>query len=147
MEERIKRIDTPEKCEVFAMNAIAKGREDLAILARKRALELKADMYGASTPVEKEVLEAIYAYEAVRSAINQRNTRATRTWNMVKDRGLLGAAEHSVTKKNDPQGYTDLVEMGLEDYTFEAVVLRYPDKFSEQAVTMAREKLDEWKHE
>ncbi len=45
MEDRIKKFDTPEKCEIFAKNCKARERPDLVLLARKRAVEIKADAY------------------------------------------------------------------------------------------------------
>jgi hypothetical protein len=37
--------------------------------------------------------------------------------------------------------YQALVRMGMEDKLFEAVVLRYPDVFSAEAVVKARDRL------
>jgi hypothetical protein len=48
---------------------------------------------------------------------------------MVKRHGILGAVERAVNRKDETIGYTALVEMGLEDYAFEAVVMRYPKSF------------------
>ena len=49
MDERVKNIKTPEKCEIFAKNCIARGRHDLAAQARQRAVQLKAEAYGAKS--------------------------------------------------------------------------------------------------
>jgi hypothetical protein len=53
---------------------------------------------------------------------------------MVKKYGILGAVERAVNRKVETAGYTALVEMGLKDYAFEAVVVRYPTLFSSEAV-------------
>jgi hypothetical protein len=42
MDKRVIAIDTPEKCAVFAKNAISKGRDDLAMQASARTIELRA---------------------------------------------------------------------------------------------------------
>ena len=34
-----------------------------------------------------------------------------------------------------------LAEMGLQDYAFEAVILRHPEVFSEKAIETSRERL------
>jgi hypothetical protein len=34
--------------------------------------------------------------------------------------------------------------MGLEEYAFEAVILRHPEVFSEKAIQVSRERLSEW---
>ena len=65
MDERVKKIATPEKCEIFAKNCIERGRPDLAAQAKERAVQLRAEEYGAESEAEKEALEAVYAYEEV----------------------------------------------------------------------------------
>lgn len=60
---------------------------------------------------------------------------------MIARHGIIRAAERAVARRKDPSGYTTLVEMGMQDLAFEAVVLRYPDDFSADAVARARERL------
>lgn len=145
MDNRVKKIDTPEKCEIFAKNCIERGREDLAQEAKKRAVQLRAEAYGAETDAEREALEAVYAYEEVLSAKNGRKTRAGRTWQMITRHGIIGAVERAVNRRSETQGYIALVDMGLEDYAFENVILRYPCLFSEQAVLISKDRLVHWK--
>jgi hypothetical protein len=79
MDERVKRIKTPEGCKRFAKNAVEHDRPDLALEAHRRAVELKAQEYGAETQAERECLQAIYAYEETLTRKNGRTTRASRT--------------------------------------------------------------------
>ena len=146
MDDRIKKIDTPEKCEIFAKNCVERGREDLAQEAKESAVQLRAEAYGAETQAEREALEAVYAYEEVLNTKNGKKTRAGRTWQMITRHGIIGAVERAVNRPTETQGYTSLVEMGLEDYAFESVILRYPDLFSEQAVSISRERVDQWQN-
>lgn len=145
MDDRVKNLDTPRKCEIFAKNALLKDREDLAKQAKERAIELKAEAYGAETLAEKEAIKAIYAYEEVLSANNGKKTRASRTWPMIQKYGIINAVERAVDRKAETKGYTALLEMGLEAYAFEAVILRYPELFSESAVEISRKRMSEWK--
>lgn len=144
MDERVKSLDTPKKCEIFANNALNAGREDLAKQAKERAIQLKAETYGAETSAEKEAIKAVYAYEEVLSANNGKKTRASRTWPMIQKYGIINAVERAVNRKAETKGYTVLLEMGLEAYAFEAVILRYPDQFSESAVEISRQRMSEW---
>ena len=137
MDERIKNLDTPKKCEIFANNALTAGREDLAKQARARAIQLKAEAYGAETSAEKEAIEAVYAYEEVLSANNGKKTRASRTWPMIQKYGISNTVERAVNRKAVTKGYTALLDMGLEAYAFEAIILRYPELFSESAVEIS----------
>ena len=145
MDERVKKIDTPKKCGIFAKNCIERGREDLAIQAKQRAVQLRAEAYGAKSDAEKEAIAAIYAYEEVLSARNGKKTRAGRTWQMIGRHGIIGAVERAVNRPVETQGYTALVEMGLEDYAFEAVIVRYPTLFSNEAVKISQERINQWK--
>lgn len=144
MDERIKNLDTPKKCEIFANNALNAGREDLAKQAKERAIQLKAETYGAETSAEKEAIKAVYAYEEILSANNGKKTRASRTWPMIQKYGIINAVERAVNRKAETKGYTVLLQMGLEAYAFEAVILRYPDQFSESAVEVSRQRMSEW---
>ncbi len=146
MDDRVKKIDTPEKCEIFAKNCIERGREDLATQAKQRAVQLRAEAYGAQTEAEQEALEAIYAYEEVLTAKNGKKTRAGRTWQMITRHGIIGAVERAVNRPVETQGYTALVEMGLEDYAFEAVIIRHPDLFSPEALQISQERINQWKN-
>lgn len=146
MDDRVKNLDTPRKCEIFAKNALLKDREDLAKQAKERAIELKAEAYGAETLAEKEAIKAIYAYEEVLSANNGKKTRASRTWPMIQKYGIINAVERAVDRKNETKGYTALLEMGLEAYAFEAVVLRYPELFSDSAVEISQQRMREWEN-
>lgn len=143
--ETIANLDTAEKCEIFEGNATRQGRRDLAVAARKRALELRATAYGATTEAERESLEAIYAYERILTEKNKRKTRASRTWPMVERYGILGAVERAVNRKDETVGYSALLEMGLEDYAFEAVVIRHPSLFSAEALERSKARISEQK--
>lgn len=143
MDPRVARLKTVEDCENFAKNATERGHPELATDARERAVQLRAEAYGATTDVERECLEAIYAFEEVKSEENGRRTRASRTWQMIKRRGIIPAVEHIITKRDVTDGFTTLTEMGLKDYAFEAVVVRNPSHFSAEAVEVSRQRLEE----
>lgn len=140
-DERIARLTTPEACEQFAVNVEERGKPELALAARRRAVELRAAAHGAATVAEREALEAVYAYERVLSTKRGRKTRASRTWQMIDRRGIIPAVEHVVKRSAESTGYTALVEMGLQDMAFEAVVLRHPGVFSAEAVQRSKERL------
>ena len=146
MDERVKNIRTPEKCEIFAKNCIDRGRHDLAAEARQRAVQLKAEAYGATSAAEKEALEAIYAYEEVLSKRNGKKTRANRTWQMIDRHGIIGAVERAVNRPTETEGYKALVDMGLQEFAFETVIVRYPDLFCDEAIQVSRERIAQWEN-
>jgi len=48
----------------------------------------------------------------------------------------------AVNRKNEASGYIALCEMGLQDYAFEAVIVRHPNYFSPVVVQRAKERID-----
>jgi len=145
MDERVRQLKTPEGCERFIANVIKKY-PDLAQEARRRKIELLSFAYGAESAAEREALQAIFAYEEVLTERNGRKTHAARTWQMVKRYGIIGAVERAVNRKEETLGFTALVEMGMQDFAFGAIVIRYPDLFSQEAVTRSKQRLEAWKH-
>jgi len=143
MDEKVARLKTPEECERFAKNVRDK-HPALAKEARRRAVELRASAYGAKSAAELEALQAVYAYEEVLSAKKGKRIYASRTWQMIKRHGILGAVERAVNREAETAGYKALVEMGMQDFAFEAVIVRYPELFSPEAVKHANARVEEW---
>lgn len=143
MEQRIAKLTTPEACERFIKNAIRLNELQLADQALRRAVELRAASHGTTTEVERECLQAIYAYEEILSRKNGKRTRASRTWQMVERHGILAAAERAVDRSTETAGYRALTEMGLQQYAFEAVILRHPQLFSADAVARSLARMKE----
>lgn len=136
MKELVQKLETVEDCRKFV-----EVFTQLANLARQRALELQAKSHGASDTVEKELYQAIYAYEEILFKKNGKKTRASRTWQMVKKHGIIETAARAVNRAIEPQGYQYLVEMGLGNNTFEAVIVKYPNAFSKDVVAHATDRL------
>jgi hypothetical protein len=82
------------------------------------------------------------AYEAVLAEKHGRRTLASRTWQMIQRHGIVSAVERALERETI--GYTALVELGLERYAFEALVLRHPDSFSKDTVEQCRERAAQW---
>jgi hypothetical protein len=52
---------------------------------------------------------------------------------MIERHGIIEAVERAVNRSSETIGYKALLEMGLEEYAFEAVILRHPELFGEEA--------------
>lgn len=116
----------------------------LADEARKRAVELKAKGQCAEPGAEQASLQAIFAYEEVLSKKNGRRTRASRIWQLVERHGILEAVERTVNRDKGISDYTALVNMDLQEWAFEAVVLKYSEQFSKEAVERSRQRTQVW---
>ena len=141
MDPTVARLNTPEDCEQYAKNVEAKHPE-LAKQARRRAVDLRAQKYGAKTEAEREALRCIYAFEEARSQQTGKRARANRTWQSVERNGILATVERVVSRRTATDGYDALVEAGMEDFTFEAVVLKFPELFTEEALARAQDRLN-----
>ena len=146
MDDRVARLTTPEECEQFALN-VQNRTPDLARAALRRAVELRAAAHGAVLAVEREALEAVYAYERAQSETSGRKFRATRTWQMIERHGIIEAVERAVNRGTETIGFTVLAQMGMRDKAFESVVLRHPDVFSPEVIRRSDERLRKWKGE
>jgi hypothetical protein len=142
--EDIPKFQTPESYEQFAINVQERSPER-ARKAIAMAIDLRAEQYGAESQVERESLQAIFAYERMLFIKHGKRQRASYTWRAVQEHGILGAVERAVKKES--AGYRLLVENGLEEKAFEAVILRHPSSFSEESVKIARERLERLKQE
>lgn len=142
MDHRVARLKTVEDCKHFADNALQRGEPQLAEQARERAIQIRAASHGAQTQVEYECLQAVYAYEEVLSQKNGKRQPAARTWQMIKKHGIIAAVEGVVMRPQDTQGFSALKNMGLIAYAFESVVLKHPASFRDEAVEMARKRMN-----
>ncbi|WP_262966710.1 hypothetical protein [Methylobacter psychrophilus] len=121
------------ECERFSINALKKDRPDLVKCINRKSIDLlvkKYPGYASLREVEIESLKATYSYEKILRLKNGKRTQATYTWRSIKNYGI-------VSKPRDTSGFTNLSEMGLKDYSFEAIVLKYPNAFSNSAVEQA----------
>lgn len=141
MDPKFARLSTPQECEVFAANAAERGRVDLSFQAKRRAIELRAAQYGAKTSVEKECLEAVYAYEETLLLKHGRRVRAQRTWQVIEGNGVIQAVDDIVSHDDVTEGFRALEKMGLMQCAFEAVILRHPQFFSAKAIQHSKARL------
>ncbi len=132
MHELVLRINDPDKCYVFARNATRKGHPELALQAFRRAVDLRAEQYDTASEAEFAAVRAIFAYEEALSHTRGKRTRATGTWQMVNRHGVLEAIEKRISSRNSEDLADVLKELGMQDYTFEAVRAAHPEAFNQQ---------------
>ncbi len=133
MHELVERIKEPELCYVFAKNATRRGHPELAIEAYRRAVDLRAANHETHSDAEFAAVRAIYAYEEALSFSKGKRTRATGTWQLVNRHGVLPAIHKRINSKNGDDVMPVLKELGMEDYSFEAVGAAYPQDFEQAA--------------
>jgi hypothetical protein len=142
----IPKCSSPERYEQYAINVEAQSPEK-AQEARRQAVRMRAEQRGAKTEVERECLQAIFAYEWTLFKKHGKRQRASYTWRMVDERGIIPAVEHAVTRPKETAGFRALEAEGMLDMAFEAVVLRHTDRFTATAVEKSDERLTRWRLE
>ena len=78
------------------------------------------------------------AYE---ETLQAKGASAAGAWQMVRRLGVLQAVDKLVSRPDGESGYAALIEMGLEEFALEAVVVRHPEEFSFEAVQHSRRRL------
>jgi hypothetical protein len=141
MDYRVERLRTPAECESFAKNALTRHHPDLALQARRKAIDLQVSTHETGSAVEAEGLAAVYAYEALLTRRNGKKTRATGTWQAIKRYGIIEAVQRALDRPPDEPGALTLRDLGLEDLTFEALVIRHEGSFSAAAIEVSKTRL------
>jgi hypothetical protein len=140
---RITRLKTRDECDQFIKN-VEGTRPDLAQAARRRAVDLQVAADDAATsPVLRDIRGALYAYEEVLFLKHGKRLRANHTRRAFGNHGDIGAVERIVLKP-DSEGLANMEAASMFDWTFEAVVARNSEHFSEAANAAARAKLEQW---
>ena len=133
MHELVQRIKKPELCYVFAQNATKRGHPELAVQAYRRAVDLRSEQHSEQSEAEQAALRSIYAYEEVLSYAKGKRTRATGTWQMVNKYGVFTTLAKRLSGRGVEELLPVLKELGMEDYSFDAVRENYPSAFEQQA--------------
>jgi transposase-like protein len=70
-----------------------------------------------------------------------RRVPANYTWRAIDTNGAVPTVERVVSRKNATEAYRVLVEMGLKEKSFEAVVLRNKAAFTGKAIAASAARL------
>jgi hypothetical protein len=104
-----------------------------ALVSRRTGLELQ-DLSQA----EEKIVEAVATYVGLQK---REGKNANRTFQMLANRGLVEAAEVSVSKVKPTQGFDVLEDADLAELSFEQIIVDYPEEFSLRALWYARRTL------
>jgi len=136
----VARLKTVEECDQFAANLASNTK--LVQAATKRSVEIQLLSHTNVNQVVRDVWEVLYAYEEVLFIKHGKRLKANYTRRAIAKHGEIGAVERIVCQRSDDDdGFARLVAAGLPGKTFEAVVVKYPEHFSEQAIAQALGKL------
>lgn len=120
-------------------NAKRQGREDIYYEALRRLCEITGLNY--EDPLEQDFYSMLTAYEELLTQKNNRRTAATRTRQKLTNKGVLQCLEDWARSPSETAGFTALIEAGLVELTGEYLVAKYPERFSDEVVRRANERL------
>lgn len=90
------------------------------------------------SPAESRILNAIGRYVA----LQKRDRKgASRTFQIIANRGLIDAAEVTVGKSKVTQGFEVLDDADMRDLSFEQIIVDHPEEFSARALWYANRTL------
>jgi hypothetical protein len=90
------------------------------------------------TPAEEKIVLAVAEYVGL---MKRDHKTASRTFQQLKNRGLIGAAEAAVSRAKPTQGFTVLSDADRADLSYEQIIIDHPEEFSERALWYARRAL------
>ena len=137
-DEKIARLTDPVKLRNLMKNALARGRRDVHDKALRQLVSLEGMVF--DDPLERDFYVVLNAYEELLTKRNGRKTKAVRTRRKLADKGVRGCLL-DWTIGRETEGFDLLTSNGLYELTAEYIVLKHRDRFPEEAIRNARDRL------
>jgi hypothetical protein len=136
----VERCDDPKQLRQIAKNADEQRADSVANAARRKLYSiLPADKPGT---VEHAVWQSIHALEDVLKQERGKTIMLSRTRQKIARQGEIQCIADLVLGSAS-EGFRMLMERNLLELSFEAVALRFPDKFDTQVLEAATTRLSE----
>jgi predicted HNH restriction endonuclease len=90
------------------------------------------------SPAEQKIVDTVGEFVALR---RRQGKPTTRTFDQLRNHGLIGAAESAVSRSKPTQGFEALVDADLEDLSYERIIVDHPDEFTPRAIWYSRRTL------
>ena len=144
-QEYVDMAKRPADCDNLIGNARRVANSQLALLARKKKIVLQAAQHGATSQVEVEAWNGIYAIEEYRRSQGKQHWRANYTRRAINNRNgdIVATVDDTVCRAEPTDGFQEMIDAGLEEFLWERLVLRFPEQFSARAIEQARTRLGE----
>lgn len=141
MAKAVSEYTDPEALRTLMANARKLSRDDVWREAFLRLCSLEgADQ---ADPLHRDFYATLAAYEELLTEKNGRTTRASRTRQKLKNKGVIQCLEDWAMAPGGTDGFNLLISHGMVELTGEYLVTKYPDRFSEAAVRAARARMAE----
>ena len=135
---KITRITDEGALRNLMSNARRLEREDVYWLAFRRLCALEG--MSLDDPLERDFYDVLNAYEELLTEKNGRTTKANRTRQKLKNKGVEQCLiDWAIGPPTD--GFKLLTEKGLQELTAEHLVVKYESRFPAAAVEAAKKRL------
>lgn len=144
----IARLPSLDKLETLERNILGKnaGSPEIDEALKAKYAEFGREMVAQRTgldlselsPAEEKIVNATGRYVALQKRDGK---GASRTFQLLSNRGLIEAAEVTVAKSKVTQGYEVLEAADLKALSFEQIIVDHPEEFSARALWYARKTL------
>ncbi len=135
MAKPISEYTDPKALRNLMVNAKKLNRDDVWREAFLRLCALEGEDH--SDPLHRDFYATLAAYEELLTEKNGRTTRANRTRQKLKNKGVIQCLEDWAIAPGGTDGFNLLIGFGMIELTGEYLVTKYPDRFSQEAVRAA----------
>ena len=129
----------PKKLTQMIENARKQGEAEVERAAQLRLYEVRPEAQPGT--LEHDVWRSIYALEGALTGERERTTLLGRTRQKIAADKEAATVASLVLKKDASEGFHMLLERNLAGHTFEAVALRHRERFDQEVVDAAAERL------
>ena len=139
MIEFVATCEDADKLRTIAVNAKSAGKDTLAQAAKRKLFSVMPSE--APGTLEYEVWQSIFALEDSLKDERGKTVLLSRTRQKIKAQGEQRCVSDLVCGKQS-DGFNMLMDRDMLDLSFEAVALRFPDRFPNEVLSAARIRLE-----
>jgi hypothetical protein len=139
MAKPISEYTDPKALRNLMANAKRLNRDDIWREAFLRLCSLEGG--DQTDPLYRDFSTTLAAYEELLTEKNGRTTRANRTRQKLRNKGVIQCLEDWAMAAGGTDGFNLLISLGMAELTGEHLVMKYPDRFSQEALRAARARM------
>jgi hypothetical protein len=138
----VAKLKSVAECRLVMQRARQQERPDVYDSVFRRMCQLVgSENDDPGDPLVRDFYETLAAYEQLLTEKNGKTQPAHRTRQKIANKGVYESLVEWTRGKTETEGFKILVRAGLPEYTGEYLVVRYADRFPEDVVSLARERL------
>jgi hypothetical protein len=138
----VTKLKTPAECRTVMARARGWNEAEIYQAVFRRMCQLIGfENDDPADPLVREFYETLAAYEQLLTEKNGKTTVAARTRQKIANKGVFQSLVEWTRGKVETNGFKLLVEAGLPEFTGEYLVARHADRFPDDVVALARERL------